>query len=265
MEALQFLVVPFLGSLLLVLIHAYFGIHILERGVIFLDLSLAQFVAVGIAFSFFLGDSHVFRTIWAVGFAILGASIFSFSRNIARYVNLEAFIGVLYVGSFAASILILDRTPHGMEEFKSILNGNILFLTRRDLLLSSLLYAAIGGLHAIFWKKFLNLTFKGQGGRGWEFLFFLSFAFLLASSVQIAGILQVFSYLIIPALIGRVLTNNFLGILLLGWLLALGASIFGLVLSFRWDLPTSPVIIASLSSAFFLVLIVVALRGRTQK
>ena len=116
----------------------------------------------------------------------------------------------------------------------------------------------------VFRKRFMDLTYKKQGGRRWEFLFFLSFAFLLASSVQIAGILQVFSYLIIPALIGRVLTKNFVGILLLGWPVALGASIFGLALSFRWDLPTSPVIIASLSAVFFLLLAVVAWRGRTR-
>ena len=134
MEALSILVYPFVACLLLILIHAYFGIHILERGVIFLDLSLAQFIAVGIALSFLLGDDASSRFFFALLFALLGAFILSFSRQIACWVNIEAFIGVLYVFSLAASILILDRSPHGAEEFKTLLNGNILWILPKDLL-----------------------------------------------------------------------------------------------------------------------------------
>ena len=106
------------------------------------------------------------------------------------------------------SILFLDRTAHGLEEFKSILNGNILWLTRADVLKASLLYAAIGGLHVLFWKKFIDLSYGNGKSFLWEFLFFLTFAFVLVSSVQIAGILQVFSFLVIPALIGRLYTRD---------------------------------------------------------
>ncbi len=254
MEAIQFLIYPFLGCVILILIHAYFGIHILERGVIFLDLSLAQFIAVGIAISCFLGDEPSSRSYLAIAFAVLGASILSFSKQIARVVNIEAFIGVLYVFSFAVSILFLDKSAHGAEEFKSILNGNILWMTPADVLHASLLYAAIGGLHVLFWKKFIGLSYGNGKGFFWEFLFFLSFAFVLVSSVQIAGILQVFSFLVIPALIGRLYTRDPVRILLSGWAIGLVVSLLGVSLSYKLDVPTAPLIVAGLSLIFFILL-----------
>lgn len=262
MEALNFLIYPFLGCMLLILIHAYFGIHILERGVIFLDLSLAQFIALGIAFSFFFGHESNGQYIFAIIFAVIGASILSFSRQISRSVNIEAFIGVLYVFSLAGSVLILDRTPHGLEEFQAIMNGNILWLTAKDILHAFVLYTAIGIFQFIFRKKFFALSYGGEYRYFWEFLFFLSFAFVLVSSVQIAGILQVFSFLVIPALIGRLYTREPSKILLAGWAIGFLASVFGVFFSYRLDIPTAPLIVASLSVAFFITL---AWRSRKAK
>src|SRR4030042_2283714 len=158
MEALSFLLFPFLGCVLLILTHAWFGIHILERGIIFVDLAMAQFIALGIAVAFLLGHEGSARNYYAVAFAILGASILSAARNIRKTVNMEEFIGVLYIFSLAASMLILDRTPHGLEEFKTLLNGNILWVTPAELLKTFLLYAAVGLLHFIFRRKFFELS-----------------------------------------------------------------------------------------------------------
>jgi zinc/manganese transport system permease protein len=264
MEALNFLLYPFLGCVLLILIHAYFGIHILERGIIFVDLAMAQFIALGIAMAFLLGhEDAMHRTVYAILFAILGASILSMARRIKQIVNMEAFIGVLYIFSLAASILILDHTPHGLEEFKTILNGNILWLTPSDILKAFILYAVIGLLHFVFRKKFFELSSGNGNGIFWEFLFFLSFAFVLVSSVQLAGILQVFSFLVIPALIGRLYTRDPVKILVGGWGIGLAASMLGITLSFKWDLPTAPLIVASLSGAFFLLLIIKTMRTRS--
>jgi zinc/manganese transport system permease protein len=201
-----------------------------------------------------MGNDESSRYLFAVAFAVLGASLLSFSKQIARHVNIEAFIGVLYVFSFAVSILFLDRTAHGFEEFKSILNGNILWMSRADLLKASMLYAGIGGFHVVFWKKFMDLTYGAGKGFLWEFLFFLTFALVLVSSVQIAGILQVFSFLVIPALIGRLYTRNPLQILLKGWGIGFVVCVAGVTLSYRFDVPTAPLIVASLSLIFFILL-----------
>src|SRR6185369_4763327 len=177
MEALSFLIWPFLACLLLILIHAYFGIHILERGIIFVDLALAQFIGVGIALSFVIGEEQ--SLLLSLIFAFLGSVILALSKKAARYVNIEAFIGVLYIFSFSAAILILDRSPHGLEEFKSILNGNILWVTPKELIATFAIYAAVGLLHFVLRKQFFALSFEGKGHFLLEFLFFASFAVVL--------------------------------------------------------------------------------------
>lgn len=131
-------------------------------------------------------------TILALVFAVIGASILSLSKRVARLVNIEAFIGVLYIFSLSAAILILDRSPHGLEEFKTILKGNITWVTPHEVLTTFLVYGAVGILHFILRKQFLALSYEGKGTAFLEFLFFASFAIVLVKSVRMAGILQVF-------------------------------------------------------------------------
>jgi zinc/manganese transport system permease protein len=253
MEALSFLIWPFLACLLLILIHAYFGIHILERGIIFVDLALAQFIGVGIALSFLYGEEKAL--LLSVIFAFLGSLILACSKKTARYVNIEAFIGVLYIFSFAAAILILDRSPHGMEEFKTIMNGNIIWVTPKEILSTAIVYGVVGALHFFLRRQFYSLTFEGKGSFLLEFLFFASFAVVLVKSVHMAGILQVFSFLVIPALIGRLFFRQQTRILMVGWLVGVLVSMGGIYLSFRLDLPTAPIIVAGLAIIFFVLLI----------
>jgi len=252
MEAFNFLLWPFLACLLLILIHAWFGIHILERGIIFVDLALAQFIGVGIALSFVVGEEK--GLLLSLTFAFFGSVILALSKKAARYVNIEAFIGVLYIFSFSAAILILDKSPHGMEEFKGIMNGNILWVTPRDILSTAVIYGAVGALHFVLRKQFHALTFEGKGGFLLELLFFSSFAVVLVKSVHMAGILQVFSFLVIPALIGKLFFKKPVYILLVGWLVGAVVSVAGIYLSFKLDIPTAPVIVASLACMFFIML-----------
>jgi len=253
MEALNFLVWPFLACLLLILIHAYFGIHILQRGIIFVDLALAQFIGIGIALSFLYGEEK--SLLLSVIFAFLGSLILALSRKTARHVNIEAFIGVLYIFSFAAATLILDRSPHGMEEFKTIMNGSIIWVTPKEILSTFIVYGSVGALHFFLRRLFYALTFEGKGNFLLEFLFFASFAIVLVKSVHIAGILQVFSFLVVPALIGRLFFRQQSRILITGWLVGVLVSVLGIFLSFRLDLPTAPLIVAGLAIIFFVLLL----------
>ena len=250
----MFFCIPWLPAFSLILIHAYFGLHILERGIIFVDLSLAQFIAVGIAWSCLIGHDETLGLVLTLSFAALGALILAWSRQIGRHTDIEAFIGVLYVFSLAACFLILDRSPHGVEEFKTLLHGNILWISGRDLALTGLLYSAVGLFHWIFRHRFMALSRAGQGSFVWEFLFFLSFAVVLVKSVQMAGILQVFAFLIIPALIGRLFTRRPARVLLGGWILGFLTSAGGLLASYYWDLPASPLIVVALAALYALFL-----------
>jgi len=258
MEILTFLTWPFLACLLLILIHAYFGVHILARGIIFVDLALAQFIGIGIALSFLFGEEH--GTLLALAFALLGAFILSLSKRVARLVNIEAFIGVLYIFSVSAAIIILDKSPHGLEEFKTILNGNIIWVTPREVFFTFVLYAAVGSLHFFLRKRFLALSYEGKGSAFLEFLFFASFAMVLVKSVRMAGILQVFSFLVIPALIGRLYSLKPFPVLMVGWIVGVLITIAGMALSYRLDIPTAPVIVAGLALTFFLLLSIKAIR-----
>ncbi|MDD5167325.1 MAG: metal ABC transporter permease [Syntrophales bacterium] len=262
MEVISFFAYPLAACILLILIHAYFGIHILERGIIFVDLSLAQFIGVGIACSFLFDHDGEASYLLPAVFAVLGAFLLSWARNLAKHTNIEAFIGVLYIFSLAASILVLDRSPHGMEEFKDILNGNIIWVSGKEVLSTLILYGAVGIFHYPFRVRFFRLSREGHGHFIWEFLFFLSFAVVLVKSVQMAGILQVFAFLIIPALIGRLFTRDPAKVLVCGWLLGFGASAFGLFASYRWDLPTAPLIVAALGILYFCLLAVRMKMGR---
>lgn len=264
MEVLNFFLYPLLACILLILIHAYFGIHILERGIIFVDLSLAQFIGIGIACSFLYGHDGIVKYILSAIFAVLGAVILSFSRRIAKHTNVEAFIGALYIFSLAASILILDRSPHGLEEFQSIMNGNILWVSGTDIVYTFLLYGVIGLFHYIFRNRFFALSRERRGSNIWEFLFFLSFAAVLVKSINMAGVLQVFAFLIIPALIGRLFTRDPSKVLIGGWLLGFVSSAFGLFASYKWDLPTAPLIVASLSLLYLIMLLIKVLRVQQQ-
>ncbi len=263
MEILNFLAWPFLACLLLILIHAYFGVHILARGIIFVDLALAQFIGIGIALSFLLGEEH--GTPLALAFALLGAFILSLSKRVARLVNIEAFIGVLYIFSVSAAILILDRSPHGLEEFKTILNGNIIWVTPQEVFFTFLVYASVGLLHFFLRKQFLALSYEGRGTMVLEFLFFASFAMVLVKSVRMAGILQVFSFLVIPALIGRLYSLKPFAVLMIGWIVGVLITIAGIALSYKLDVPTAPVIVAGLALVFFALLAIQAVRKKEKQ
>jgi len=260
MAGISFLVYPFLACIALVLIHAYFGVHILERGIIFVDIALAQFIGIGIALSFYLGYENHY--LLAVVFAFFGALILAVAKKVEKLVNLEAFIGVFYVFSFAAAILILDRSPHGAEEFKSILNGNILWVMPKDVVYAYVLYLGIGLLHFFFRGKFSALTFEGKENIFWEFIFFFTFGLVLVKSVVMAGVLTVFSFLIIPALIGRLFTKKFLKTLLAGYLAGTLATLLAVILSFKYDLPTSTLIVTIMSMTFFLLLAAKAVKRK---
>lgn len=253
METLSLLLVPFIGCILLILLHTYFGVHVLERGIIFVDLTLAQFISVGAAAAIYFGREQ-YQLMYSIVFAVIGALVLSLSKKISKIVYIEAFIGVLYIFSFAAGILLLDRTPHGYEELKNILNGNILWITGKDLFTMFILYTVIGVFQFTYRKKFLSLTRGKNDLFLWEFLFFLSFAFMLTNSIRIAGILQVFSFLIVPALIGRTITKEPAGILIRGWTAGILASIAGILISYRFDVPTSSLIVVFLSLTFFVML-----------
>src|SRR5438045_3540061 len=248
-EALGFLWPSFLVAICLVGIAAWFGIQVLARKVIFVDLALAQIATLGATAAFMLG--HTVQSLatygYSLGFTLLAAVLLAFTRQWAGRVPQEALIGVIYVVAAAAAILIIDRAPQGAEHLKQILTGNILTSGWSDLVLIVPLYAAIGLLH---WM--LRSHFTGAGSLGWEFIFYATFGAVVTSSVAIAGVLLVFSFLIIPAAIGVLFASSLARQLAIGWIAGVVTSAAGLAASFALDLPTGAAMVCAFGSSLAL-------------
>ena len=209
MDILPFLLAPFVASLILTGIHAYLGVHVVERGVIFVDLSLAQIAALWARRSrCCIGmDPHGRGAYWiSLAFTFIGAAVFSTIARTRRGIPQEAIIGIAYAVASAAAILAMSKSTAETEHLKDMLVGNILAVSWAEVGKTAVLYGAIGLFHYIFRKKFLLISMdpakaeaQGMSVRFWDFLFYASFGFVVTSSVAIAGVLLVFCYLIVPS------------------------------------------------------------------
>ena len=263
MEILQFLVLPFLASLILTGIHAYLGVHVVERGVIFVDLALAQIAALGATMAILIGlDPHGVGAYWmSLGFTFIGAGIFTLVRSKQKRIPLEAFIGITYAVASAAAILAMSKATGETEHLKDMLVGNILAVSKHDVIKTAILYGCVGLFHFVFRKKFLaislnhaNAEASGLNVKLWDFLFYASFGFVVTSSVAIAGVLLVFCYLVVPS-VGAMLFADRIGTrLAIGWTMGTLVSALGCYCSVYFDTPTGATIVCT----FGAVLVVMA-------
>ena len=244
---------PLLACLVLTAIHVYLGLHVLARGVIFVDLALAQVAALGITVAFLAG--HPIQSdaaYWyALTFTLGGAALFATSRTRRAPVPQEAIIGIVYAVSAAAAVLVVDQAPQGSEHIKQLLVGNILTVTPAEVGTLALLYAPIAALHWLVRRPLLDISFDpdGAGARRavpwWDFVFYASFGLVVTSSVRLAGVLLVFAYLVVPATAGALLARAPWSRLAVGWALGVLVSVGGLGASWAWDLPTGATVVVA--------------------
>jgi zinc/manganese transport system permease protein len=316
----ELLAAPFAACILIAALHCYMGLHVVKRGVIFVDLALAQMAALGAVIALFLGpfldihpheyenlhsfhhetemlsDPHIAEelfganidhehhqthahgtgeakhdaslTHWLKGklsyilsllFAFFGAVIFTLGRFRDERVPHEAIIGIVFVVSSALAVLVLSKAPHGHERMEAMLVGSILFVNWNDVLSMLMLYLPLGILHFAVRRVLIriseNITEAESAGihvRVWDLLFYTSFALMVTQSVSIAGVLVVFSYLIIPAACAIMFVDGLLYSLLFAWGIALGVSLSGLAFSAWQDLPTGPSLVATFGAVLIL-------------
>ena len=244
---------PLVACLVIVAIHSYLGLHVIAREVIFVDLSLAQMAALGSSVAILAGSQPDSPTafVYALGFTTLGAAVFALTRTSHKgAVPQEAIIGIVYVMASAAAILVADRTPRGGEAIKDILVGSLLWVNWPTILRLALVYAVVGVFHWVLRRRFLTISFSPEtavaGGwrvRWWDFLFYLSFGIVITFSVPIAGVLLVFSFLVVPAAVAFQFTRRQGKLALISWLAGALASAGGLWISFEYDLPTGPIVV----------------------
>jgi zinc/manganese transport system permease protein len=266
LDTLKFLLAPFAASLILTGIHAYLGVHVVERGVIFVDLSLAQIAALGATIALLLPfaghDPHGPWTYWiSLAFTFVGAAIFSTIRSRRARIPQEAIIGISYAVASAAAILAMSKATSESEHLKDMLVGNILAVSWPEVVRTAGLYAAVGVFHYVFRRQFLAISMDhdqaehdGLRVKLWDFLFYASFGFVVTSSVSIAGVLLVFCYLIVPSVAAMLYAQRIGRRLAIGWTMGTVVSALGIYLSVYLDLPTG----ATMVCTFGLVLVVMA-------
>ncbi|MCE5300814.1 MAG: metal ABC transporter permease [Spirochaetia bacterium] len=259
----ELLLWPFIACTALAGIHAYLGMHVIERGVIFVDLALAQTASLGALFGFILGiELHTTGSyLFSLGFALVAAIFLSWARNTVKNIQQEVVIGILYVFAAAVSVLILSKAPSEAEHIKYMLVGNILFVKPEDVIKMVILYSAIGVFHYIFRDRFLAVSRRDNSGAVkvnaalWDFLFYATFGTVVTSSVEIAGVLLVFSYLIVPAACSIMFFETIKARLIVSWSLGTAGSVAGMALSVFFDLPIGASIVAIFGAIFALFLL----------
>lgn len=268
MTILEFLAAPFAASLVITGIHAYLGVHVVERGVIFVDLSLAQIAALGSTIALLLpfsdGDAHGAWTYWvSLLFTFIGAAIFATIRSSKARIPQEAIIGIAYAVASAGAMLAMSKASSEAEHLKDMLVGNILAVSWPEVWETAGLYVLVGLFHIVYRKQFLAIsldhanaeTNTGLNVRWWDFLFYASLGFVVTRSVSIAGVLLVFCYLIVPSVAAMLYSQHIGKRLAIGWTMGTVVSALGIYLSVALDLPTG----ATMVCTFGLVLIAMAL------
>ena len=261
-ELLCLLAPAFAGCMVFVAIHQCFGVHVLRRGVVFVDLALAQMSALGATLAFAAGHdpTSIGGLAYTLFFSAAGAALLALARALPKGIDHEAYIGVIYVASTAATIVAVDQAPQGAEHVKQILIGSILGMSFEDLPKLLVLYGAVGALLWLARKPigeasgFMPST-NARAYMAWDFLFYFLFGLVVTSSVAIAGILLVFCFLIIPSIIGSLFSKRRVTTYIVGWVAGTVASAAGLAASGAWDLPTG----AALVLAFAAVLLMACL------
>jgi zinc/manganese transport system permease protein len=236
-DVLAFAALPLAAAIVFTGIHTWFGLQVLRRNVVFADLALAQVSALGATVAVVAGHAVQSAAGYAytLVFTAVGALLLTASRGLARSVRQEAFIGVLYVFATAATVLVVDRSPQGAEHVKKMLVGGILSVTADELMKLIVLYSIIGVIHWFIRRPLLaaaadhtDSPLAAGKTAFWDLVFYLSFGVVVTSSVATAGVLLVFCFLIVPALVGSLFSSHIGMALVIGWIAGAAASASGI-------------------------------------
>ena len=273
MEALVFMLPPFVACLTLIGIHGYFGIHVLKRGIIFIDIAMAQIAALGVTFAVIFHIDHESPLTYPIslGFVALAAWFFSSLKCKKPRICLEAIIGICYAVAATAAVIIIDKAAGSHEHTKEMLIGSILWVQWPEIIKSLIVYSLIGAFHFIFRHKFIPLSEDYDGAQKsgmkiqlWDFLFYLSLGIVVMHSVRIGGILIVFAFLIIPSSISALFSSKWSSRIVIGWVTGTLVSILGLILSWNKDVPSGPAVVLFLG-LFLIVSVIIKSFSRSKK
>jgi len=257
MFSLNFMVQAFIISLITGLLLSYLGVHVVGRGIVFVDLALGQISSLGVAFAVFIGFG---LTAIPVVFTLVGALLISLIDIRDKRLKLEAIIGIIYAFASAVTVMLISKTPHGDSDIQEVLFGNILSVNMGQITTIAIVFGALLLMHLVFHKKFFKLTESFENGKIenrvfniWNFLFYISIGLSIVFAVKISGVIPVFSYLIIPSVCAIMLARSNRSVVIIAMLVSFLGSFFGLNVSFHFDFPAGSSIVAVLGCIFILV------------
>jgi len=257
MFQLSFMVQAFIAALITGAVLSYLGVHVVGRGIVFVDLALGQISSLGVAFAAFIGTG---LTSIPLIFTLAGALLMSFINIRDKRLKQEAIIGILYAFASALTVLFISKTPHGDSDIQEVLFGNILSVSWSQISTLGIVFGIIALVQFVFFNKFFGLTKSFENGENhligifniWNFLFYISIGLAIVFAVKINGVIPVFSFLIIPAVSAIMLTKNNLAVFIIALIISILASFFGLLFSFKKDFPAGSSIVAILGGIFIL-------------
>lgn len=247
---------PTLASLVMAPTHCLFGLHIVRRGVIFIDLAVAQMAALGTAIA--VANHHEVGSPAAYWLSLAFALGTAFAISVTRFklgkVPHEAIIGIIFVVASAMAIVVLENTEHGVEELKDILSGSILLVPKEAVMETAGVYGLIVLGLALAWRSIVGISLNELGAPHgskrilFDVLFYGLLAFVVASSVKVAGVLVVFTWLVMPPVCAFLWLSKMRSAILMSLPIAIMGTLGGLALSYYKDWPTGPAIVSVLGA-----------------
>lgn len=267
---LPFMVQAFVAALITGCVLSYLGVHVVGRGIVFVDLALGQISSLGVAFAAFIGTG---LTSIPLIFTLAGALLMSFINIRDKRLKQEAIIGILYAFASALTVLFISKTPHGDSDIQEVLFGNILSVSWSQILSLGIVFGVIALLQLVFFKSFFALTKSFELGENhvigifnfWNFLFYISIGLAIVFAVKINGVIPVFSFLIIPAVSAIMLTKSNIAVFVIAFFISVLASFLGLNFSFHYDFPAGSSIVAILGGIFIITSIYKLIKLATER
>jgi len=259
LEGLRLNQAGLLAGCLIAAVCSTIGVYVVLKRIVFVGVSLAQISGAGVALAFLLAPALPIARDHpiAISLAVTLAGVLVYAQHGASArVPRESGIGIGYLVASALTLIFIVRSPKGLDEIKELLDGNIVALHGQDLISVAWLTGAVLAVHAAFHRQFLFTSFDpemaathGFRVRGWELLLHLTLGVTIAASIQYAGLLAVFAYLVMPAVTGLCVARRMKPVMLVSMATAVLSTVVGFALALKWDLPTSPPMIAVMTLA----------------
>jgi zinc/manganese transport system permease protein len=265
-----FILNALLVSIVMGLLLAYLGVHVVARGIVFVDLALGQISMLGVAVAAYL---EIDATIVSIVFTMVGAFILSFIKVTDKRLKQEAIIGIIYAFASAVTVLLISKSAHGESDISEVLFGSLFTVTESSLISMTVVFAIIGVVHVVFRRQFFDLTNRfashvpdesdGRMFDKWNFLFYLSIGLAIVLAVRAGGVIPVFSFIVVPPVAAILLTRGLAAVVAFALVISVIGSFLGLYFSVQFDFPAGSSIVAILGGLFMIAAAVRGVRGST--